>query len=570
MTTKPSYEELMRLYENELNKNKAIENKLDEAREIINNKNIEIAKHVKEIDDKNEEIAKHIKEIDDKNLKIEDLETKLYEQNILIQELVKKVEDKDIKLKKQLTERFGIKSNKNEDIIVNEAEELAEQKFKEKKKRGRKPGTKDTSCFDKSKIEYKEVILDSKEKVCDACGKELIHTKDIFEYKVDIIPSKVVLTKYIIKQYKCPNCSESYELPRINCFDNESFLTPSLGAFVANYKYNYALPLYRQESILKQLGATLSRQQLSNYCIDIAEKLEPLYNLLKEQLISTPCKVIHADETTLKVIHKKDNNREKCHVWLYASSMYDKPIYIYEYHASRESNHPKEFLKDFNGYLVCDDYSGYESVPNVKLARCWFHAKKKYSDFIKTMTEEQKKSSKAVYFHNLISNIVYENNLILDKYKKPSKVKEERLKILTPLVDQYFKEVKELYEDGVDKSSELGTAMKYSINIENDLRVFFEDGHIPLTNNLAERNGIKPFVILRKNSLFSNTENGAEASCILMTLIQTAKANLLKPDEYIKYVLERIDDCNLSALYTLLPTYEKLPKELKYKNENFK
>ena len=90
---------------------------------------------------------------------------------------------------------------------------------------------------------------------------------------------------------------------------------------------------------------------------------------------------------------------------------------------------------------------------------------------------------------------------------------------------------------------------------------------IDFTNNLAER-GIKPFVILRKNSLFSNTENGAEASCILMSIAQTAKMNLLKPDKYIEYVLERIDDTSTSLLNTLSPTNKNLPQELKYKKED--
>ena len=167
----------------------------------------------------------------------------------------------------------------------------------------------------------------------------------------------------------------------------------------------------------------------------------------------------------------------------------------------------------------------------------------------------------------MISDIIYQNNLIEEKTKNPQKIKEERNKIVAPLVNEYFSKIKDLYNNGVDKSSELGKAINYSIKIEEGLRTFLEDGHIPMTNNLAER-GIKPFVILRKNSLFSNTENGAEASCILMSIVQTAKMNLLKPDKYIEYVLERIDDTSTSLLNTLLPTNKDLPQELKYKKED--
>lgn len=88
-------------------------------------------------------------------------------------------------------------------------------------------------------------------------------------------------------------------------FYYEFFLTPSLGTYIVNSKYNYALPLYRIETILKQLGAPLTRQQLSNYCINVAEKLEPIYERLKYHLLNSSVKVLHADETTLKVLEKK-------------------------------------------------------------------------------------------------------------------------------------------------------------------------------------------------------------------------------------------------------------------------
>lgn len=498
-------------------------------------------------------------------LEKEKLEIELKNSLLLIQELLKKIEDKDIKLKKQLCDRFGIKSDKRKVVVANEAEVHSIIKLGDKKKPGRKAGVKDASKFDLSLIETKEVIIDTDNKTCEACGSLLVETGETEEYKVDIIPSKVILTKYIIKQYKCNNCIEEVEEPQINCFSNESFLTPSLGAYIVNNKYNYALPLYRQETILKQLGAPLTRQQLSNYCINVAEKLEPIYERLKYHLLNTNVKVLHADETTLKVIENK--NKEKCYMWLYSTSMYDNPIYIYEYQESREAKHPSLFLKDYNGYLVCDDYKGYDKINNVSLCRCWFHAKKKYADFIKTLTNKQKETSKAVVIHEMISKIFEVESKYYDNHLTASQIKEKREKEIRPLVNNYFEYISNLYLSEVDKSSELGKAIKYSLNIKEDLLRFFEDGHIPLTNNLSER-AIKPFVILRKNCLFCNTENGAEASSILMSIVQTAKMNLIKPDEYIKYVLDRIDDCNISKLDSLLPFNKELPSYLKYKNKN--
>lgn len=539
MDIKPTYEELMALY------NQAKKDLVD-AKEEINKKDKVIENNKKQLDEK---------------------EQKLKEANLIIQDLLTKLENKDIKLKKQLCERFGIKSDKRSVVLANEVEAHASIRIdetKQKKKPGRKPGSKDASKFDMNKIEYHEEIIDLKNKTCNQCGHELIYSNDLTSYKVDIISAKVILTKYIIKQYKCSYCDESNIYEEINCFDNESFLTPSLGAYIVNSKYNYALPLYRLESILKQLGAPLSRQQICNYSINVASKLEPIYNKLKEYMIKNNIGVLHADETTLKVIENKD--RDKSYIWLYATTLYDKPIYIYEFQNSREACHPNLFLKDYKGYLVCDDYLGYNKIPNVTLARCWFHAKKKYADLIKTLNPKQLKDSQAVIIHNKISHIFEVDNECCKTTNTPNQILEERKSKLKPLINDYFSYITNIY-NCVDKESVLGKAIKYSLNIKNDLCRCLEDGHIPLTNNLAER-GIKPFVILRKNCLFANTKNGAEATSILMTIVQTAKMNLLKPDEYIKYVLEHIDNIKISELDSLLPFAKELPDYLKYKRKD--
>ena len=289
---------------------------------------------------------------------------------------------------------------------------------------------------------------------------------------------------------------------------------------------------------------------------------------MKKRLLNTSVDVLHADETTERVItlNDGDKKRQKCYVWLYATSMYDVPIYIYEHKISREEIHPQEFLKNYSGYLVCDDYPGYENINNVELQRCWYHAKKKYADFIKAIPSKQKKNSEAIKIHNMISEICKTDKEIHKKAKSVHEVKTMRESDLQPMVLEYFDYIEKLYLN-VDKTSALGKAINYSIKNKADLCRFFEDAHIPLTNNLAER-GIKPFVIIRKNALFSFTENGSQASCILLSIVQTAKMNLLKPDEYLKYVLERIDDIPIKQIGTLLPWSNTIPKSMKYSKKD--
>lgn len=553
MNNKPSYDELMSLYLQEKQRNEQLTKENQQIVRETKKSEAQLKYETKKLERKNKHLSKELKKTRLENKRL----------NLKIEKILKLIEDKNIIIKEQLCNIFGFKSEKK-NVIINEAEETADIEFKkDKKKRGRKPGSLDASKFDKSIIDTELVTLDQKNKRCDYCESDLVYIGDKILYKVEYIPAKVKLVEYRVKQYKCQTCDFIYE-EQINTFDNESFLTPSLAANIVNNKYNYALPLYCQEAMFTQLGAPISRQSLANYCIEIAEKLEPIYNLLKEKLLDSNIPVRHADETSYKVLELK--NKKKCYIWLYANTLYDNPIYIYEYQESRGEEHPQLFFKGYSGYLVCDDLKSYDNIENVKTCRCWFHAKKKYADLIKTLNDEQKKVSLAVIIHNMISNIFHIENQIQEKAQSIEQIEKLRFEKLKPLVDEYFAFIKEKYEK-VDHSSVLGKAIKYSINNELDLCRFFECGYIPLSNNLAER-AIKPFVILRKNCLFSKTEKGAQASAILMSIIQTAKMNLFKPDEYIKYVLERIDDTKTSELENLLPINSDLPEYLRYKNSD--
>ena len=549
-------------------------NLINEKDEIINTKEKEIHQQEVKFNYENKKLERKVKQ-QRKTISRYKIATKFAQ--LLLQNVIKLIEEKDIILKQQICDKFGIKSDTYEiinDIKLNKDETLANEAevILTSKKRGRKTGTKDGDKFNYDIIESETKTIDSDLQICDICGSSNLELAGKRTYqKIDYVPAKIKVTEYEIYTYRCKDCGSIIESKEyINCFDNESFLTPSLASFVVNNKYNYALPLYRQEQILSQLGAPISRQSLASYCIDIANKLKPLYNNMKKELLETYVGVLHADETTERVIIQDDGNktRKKCYIWLYATSMCDKPIYIYEHQQSRESIHPSNFLKKYKGYLVCDDYAGYEEIDNVKLARCWFYAKKKYADLLKVLSDEQKKNSLALTLHNMISNFIDVNNKIEEKAKSSIEIEEKREEKVRPLVNEYFNLIKEKI-DLVDKSSKLYKAMNYSLKNEEDLCRFFEDGCIPMTNNLAER-GIKPFVILRKNALFSYTEKGSQSSVILMSIVQTAKSNLVKPDEYIKYVLERIDDIKTSKIEELLPWSEQIPETIKYSKKDIR
>lgn len=365
-----------------------------------------------------------------------------------------------------------------------------------------------------------------------------------------MLPVELRVVEYHIHKYAKSN--RIYQVEATDPY--QGYLTPSFLASILYHKYVLGVPLYRLEKSLNDRGLSISRQALSNYVIQGARELYPLYEKLYEQLINTNLKVLHADETTLEVLeYKKKENRDKSYMWVYATSTYDNPIYIYDFEKTRSGENPKQFLKEYKGSLVVDGYDGYNNIDNVSLAGCWAHVKRKYSDIVKGLSSKQRSSSLALSFIKIIDRLF----TLEEKYKKLETVDEilkARQKESSPLVDEYFLKIK----NKIDKcDGKLKEAMQFSLNQKDKLIKFLSDGHIPLSNNLDKR-AVKPFVICRKNFLFSNTHNGAYASAIIFSIIQTAKMNGLDPYMYLYQVFCKIWQTKQKDIDKLLPWSEEM------------
>ena len=144
----------------------------------------------------------------------------------------------------------------------------------------------------------------------------------------------------------------------------------------------------------------------------------------------------------------------------------------------------------------------------------------------------------------------------------------DALKLLKPLLEDFFAWVKTEYDISLHETH-YGRALEYAIKEEKKVMRVLEDGRLELDNNLAERT-VKLFVIGRKNWLFADTPQGAEASCIIYSIVQTAIMNHLIPFEYIKYLLEQMPGKALTDKFieTLLPWSGQLPEYVKAPSEN--
>ena len=308
---------------------------------------------------------------------------------------------------------------------------------------------------------------------------------------------------------------------------------------------------------------------MSNWVVNSTERyLSLIYDRLHELIYEN--KVIHADESPAKVMrieNAKIKGGKKTYMWVYRNRPMrtTHPIVLFDWQASRKSDHPREFLKDFSGTVVTDGYQVYHKLADeredLKVAGCWIHARRPFADFIKSVGLKTAKGTVAQEAYDMITDILHTDNEF-DDLSNTDRKKQRQAK-LQEKVDAYFEWVKQKYNQ-VTHNSTIGKALAYSINQEKYLRVFLTDGMIPPDNNYAEQ-AIRPFTIGRKNFVLMESDNGAKASAMLYSLVETAKANEVNTYQYLELLLTEIpmhmDDDNLKFLDELLPWSPRVQKE---------
>lgn len=386
--------------------------------------------------------------------------------------------------------------------------------------------------------------------------------------KYKFVPAKVEIDEHHVGVYAIKESGNVIKAPHPKSLLNGSLVSSSLAAAIMNGKYVNAVPLYRLEKEFERYGLKITRQNMANWMIRLGESnLAVMYDYLHKKLYDYH--VIQADETPV-LVNKDDRPAgSKSYMWVYRSGyMYqDKPIVLYEYQKTRNASHPLEFLKNFEGVCVTDGYQVYHTaekqLEGLTIAGCWVHARRKFEEAEKVIPKDKQKDSLAYLVMKQIQAIYREEGKLKD-LSTDERLKQRQV-VIRPLVDALFAYIK-LHKDEVSSVSALGKAITYALNQETYLRVFLEDGDVPMDNNASER-AIRGFCIGKKNWQVIDTINGAKSSAIIYSIAETAKANNLKPYEYFEYLLEEIsqhmDDKDKSFLDDLLPWSPTLPDKVK-------
>ena len=385
---------------------------------------------------------------------------------------------------------------------------------------------------------------------------------DAISRKYHFVPAKAEVEEHHIGVYASKTDEHMVKADHPKTLLHGSLVSPSLGAAIINGKYVNAVPLYRLEQEFQRYGLQITRQNMANWCIRLAEEyLSILYDYLHKELYFYH--VIQADETPVLVNHDGRKAGSKSWVWVYRSGhLYQKrQIVLYEYQQTRNASHPREFLKGYDGICVTDGYQVYHTLEKeleeLTIAGCWVHCRRRFDEALKLVPKSCQKESNAFLLMKQIQAIYREEGKLKDLSS------DERLKqrqtVIKPLVDAFFAYLKTI---NVSKKDKFGDAVGYALNQEKYLRVFLTDGDVPIDNNASER-AIRGFCIGKKNWQMIDTIHGAKSSAIIYSIVETAKANNLKPFDYVQHLLEEIpkhmNDKDCSFLEDLLPWSEKLP-----------
>lgn len=429
--------------------------------------------------------------------------------------------------------RFFNEAEKEQDVKAPEpTEEVLVEAHKRKKKK-----TMDEVA---EGLPVEKILLAPEEMNCSACGGPLKKIGEkLVRRELEVIPRKVKIVEYYSATYACPTCEKRtgyaniYSIVPPEPLIKHSLASASSIAHVMVQKYADGVPLYRQEKIWKREGVELSRATMANWMIQTAQNwLKPLWRQMKRQLLSQ--KVIHADETVVQVLKEPGKAASsESRMWVYSSSPHTlNQVRIFEYQPDRSGKHAAAFLKGYSGLLVTDGYSGYNAVQEAVHCGCWAHMRRKWREAMPQ--GDAAKGSKAAIGYEYCNKLfalerLFEGQLDVQRL-------EARKSKAEPVMDAYWSWIDKL--DPMP-GSKLADAVTYARNQKEPLCAFMEHGEIEISNNTAE-NAIRPFVVGRKNWLFSDTVKGAEASAIIYSVIETAKANEVEPFAYLSYILSRI------------------------------
>jgi transposase len=381
---------------------------------------------------------------------------------------------------------------------------------------------------------------------CGQCGKDLVKIGEDISEQLDVEPARFFVHRHIRPQYACRICETVSAAPIPPAVIDGGMAAVGLLSWVAISKFLDHLPLYRLERIAARDGVTLSRTTMAEWIGRIGVALQPLVDRLVAHLLER--RVLHADETPVQQLDPGRGKTKRAYLWAYQSNVLETgpPIVVFDYQPSRAGQHAKNFLSEWRGHLMVDDFGGYKALfaDGVTELGCLAHARRKFFDLnaaqSNPIAQEALTRIAALY-------AIEAQGREMDIVARTQLRQEQAQPLLQSLHDWLIRTRMTVAHGG-------GTAraIDYSLKRWAALRRYATDGRLPIDNNPVE-NAIRPIAIGKKNWLFVGSERAGKRAAAIQSLLATAKLNGLDPAAWLRDTLEKLPTCLNSQIDSLLP-----------------
>jgi transposase len=411
----------------------------------------------------------------------------------------------------------------------------------------RRKGRRNLANFENIPVTTHVHELGAEERACPCCGAERQEIGADESWQIEYYPGHFERLQHLRKKYACPTCDSNGAGAQIQAAAkpesaiDKGLAGPGLLSYIVTSKFSDYLPLYRLEDIFQRQGFEISRATQSVWCGDVADLVEPLYELMAQRVRASH--VVPTDDTIMPMLAK--GKAAKARMWVYVGDEAG-PYNIFDFTLNRGRDGPKYFLKDYRQVLLADAYGGYNGVVagnDITRAGCWAHARRKIVEAEKAAPEIARE---AVEWVRALYAVEHRGKNL------PAAARLELRQAESAPVLAGLKEKLLTWKQQLLPKHPMAEAVSYALGQWEELSVFCSDGAVPIDNNVSERE-MKRVVLNRRNSLFVGNARGGRTAAILASLTSSCRRHDVDPQRYLTQLLVNLPAARLSELVAWLP-----------------
>jgi transposase len=393
-------------------------------------------------------------------------------------------------------------------------------------------------------LSRREIVHEPESALC-RCGCPMKRIGQDITEKLHYQPGVFSVERHVRGKWACTHCQTLVQKPVPPHIIDKGMPTTGLLAQVLVAKYADHLPLYRQESIFGRAGMAIARSTLAQWVGACGVQLQPLVDALRKELLTQS--VLHADETPISMLKPGNGKTHRAYLWSYCTTAFNPTrAVLFDFTDSRAGRHADQFLTDWRGTLVCDDYSGYKALfkQGVTEAGCMAHARRKFHEL--WANHQSQIAGEALKLFGRLYEVERQGQERDCDQRRI--IRQQQARPAADALHAWLAAQRQRVPDGTATAK----AIDYGLGRWGALTRYLDDGKLPIDNNWVE-NQIRPIAIGRNNWLFAGSLRAGQRAAAVMSLIHSARLNGHDVSAYLKDILERLPTQPASRIGELLP-----------------